>query len=172
MHGYDMNELQEIAKDAVIHNRHHLGQVDYAECIKIAWEGVVTALCEAKAKPERNDLLYAGYAVVRQEVRSERRDRGTPDAAQGTTGRGFAKYWATSKVTPSFEESVVDRLAFRQIWRSLTAAQRQALIVGALNLGHGQVQVSPAAAMLGVSERSFEGKIRRGREAFRRKWET
>ena len=163
-YGYSMYELQEIARITVLDNRHRLASGNFDQAIEIAWEGVVEALLTADQRPERNELMFAGWSAVSKDQKAYKQMTGVPVNAHGT-GSQFARYWQQTEQigTP---EGVVDPIALRTIWPRLTDVERQVLKV------HALADHSPRAGaeMLGLSVRSYESKLRRARERFKRYW--
>lgn len=158
-HGYTMNDLDSIARIAVV--RRGAGYT-YHE----AWSAAAEALCVAVDPPRFHELLQAAMKGVDRELRAYMHARGLYDASSAATGGQFHRYWSGwPRLSSPWEDSVVDRLAVTQVWQRLSPVHREALVTLA-----AVEQYDVAAEALGITYAAFILRIRRARKVFRSLW--
>lgn len=132
--GYTLADLQRVAGSAAATTRAMAGDYDdrYAEAFGAAAE----RLYEAEHWIPEHKLFQAAQDALWNQSRKDRSYRGCAyrhgegwDASG--TGPHFVTYWSdVSRVTPSPENGIVERIALEQILPTLTPKQRE--VVGAL----------------------------------------
>ncbi len=166
-HGYTLADVDAIARTAAVHDRSGAG--DYDDRYTIAWSAAALALYEADTRPDRRDLVRAGWHAIYQEIRAARRDRGWSDTPFDDWDRQlrprFVTYWADRRITPSPEPPIVERTAVWQILPTLTPLCRDALVALAVHGGYQQ-----AADALGISYVRYHNRVRLARAAVLRWW--
>lgn len=164
--GYTLNDLDRIARTAV--------QIRWTMAMpsldrySIAWSAIVEALYSAETPPSNRDLVAAGQAAIRNEVRSIHRTFGLPlDGEHGGHTHGVAVYWwLNAAPAASPERPIVDRQALAAILPLLAETGRQALLAVAAADGDR----SRAAEALGVSSRVLLKRLTEARAMFLRWW--
>ncbi|RKR92825.1 hypothetical protein BDK92_7307 [Micromonospora pisi] len=132
--GYTLADLQRVARSAAATTRAMAGDYDdrYAEAFGAAAE----RLYEAEHWIPEHKLFQAAQDSLWTENRKTLSYRGAAyrnDEGWGESGTGpnFVTYWTdVTRVTPSPENHIVDRLALAQILPTLTERQRE--VIGAL----------------------------------------
>jgi hypothetical protein len=165
-HGYTLTHIDHLARTAA--HRAYGGRIlDPTDRYQTAWSAIAELLCTADQAPTARDATIAGMNAVNQAGRDRRHTWGLGPAWGGSEGDApqFQRYWDFGRVTPSPEDSIVDRLAVRQIWPRLSLAHRQILWALAV---HGDCRT--AAASLGKTERAYACALHRARGEFYRLW--
>lgn len=165
LHGYSLDDLDELARRVVRNNLAWWPAGDRADQYDTAWMGIAEYLCSAESAPSARELLEAGVLALHREVRGQIRHRGA--RRDGTnTGAAFDRYWSwCSAPLASPEAAVTERLALAQIWPALTARQRDCLTALAATgdyLG--------SASALGIMPQTYRSLIGRARREFLKLW--
>jgi hypothetical protein len=163
--GYTIRDIDRAARAAVVADRSR--GMDQHTAYDIAWEGIVTALCEAEQAPHWNDLVNAGWQAIYTEVRQGNRMRGIPEAVRGFDAASiprFVRYWGSTP-TPSHEERIVERRALAEILPALTDVQQSALAALA---ARGDYQA--AADLLDIDYKALVARVNAGRRRFLAAW--
>jgi hypothetical protein len=133
-HGYTLRDLHRLTATAVRADRSMA--LDVADARDIAWSSIAEHLCAADEPPHPNELVQAGWQGIYRAVREGYRARGYSDGNYGVDGAPtmprFVKFWG-SGVTPSHEDSIVERVAAEQIMPTLTDIYRDAVIALAVH---------------------------------------
>lgn len=131
-----------------------------------AQTGITEHLLAAENPPDASELIATGWKAMKAQYRRDlhahginSRDHTRPSAAFG------AYWWSTASTTHSPEDAVVDRLAFWQIWDTLTPLSRDTVRAVAEH-----ATPAKAAAELGVAYNTFTARLSRARDAFRELW--
>jgi len=166
-HGYTIGDLDSVAAIAVAADR--LMAMDWSERRNIAWSAIAEHLCAAKAPPRRQELIRVGWQAIYRHVRDGLRQRGYADGnrdyGRGPTMPRFTQYWEYTRVTPSHEDSIVDRIAAAQVMATITGRNRDAVIALAV---HGDYQ--RAADSLGINYRALVARLGAARQQWMRRW--
>jgi hypothetical protein len=158
-HGYTMSDLDSIARIAAA--RRGAGYA-YAE----AWSGAAELLCGTADRPQFYELLQSAMNGIDRETRAYMHARGLYDSSSAATGSQFYRFWAGApRLASPWEDDVVDRLAFLQVWPWLSPLHQEALVTLAT-----VDQYDLAAEALGISYAAFILRVRRARAAFRSLW--
>lgn len=166
LQGRTLADTQELARQAVMGRLSWLAAgTSHKQAIDAAWEGIVEALLTSEEELSRNDLLHAGWESARTEMRTVGQGLGLTQ--NGKPNTGFQRYWiGSARQVTSFEDDIVDRLAFHQIWQTMTPEHKAVLRAKASIPNDNQA----AARSLGLTENAFEGRLNRARMAFKRLW--
>lgn len=134
-----------------------------------AQHAVVCALLEATEQPAGIDLLTAGCAAVRRACHEERRHHGMDDRHPFEKRAAWSVYWHGALLMASpFEDTVVDRLALRQVWPLLTSHEQ--LVLRTLAAYDGYPGSAAPAADLGMNQSTFSSNLTNGRRRFKVWW--
>jgi hypothetical protein len=166
LHGYTMDDLDRIARVAI--HRAWASAMDYTDRYDAAWHAAAERLYADDQPATTRDLIDAGARAVNRLAQDEHRHRGYDRSNPGAGFEGmpaFQRYWALHHVTPSPEDAVVDRLAFAQIWPTLSATHRQVLLALAVHADH-----LLAAEAFGRSLVTYRSHLRSARRAYRDLW--
>lgn len=164
LHGWTLEDIDVLARMCLLRT---FGVVrgTTADRYSAAWHAIAAAICEAGATPDRTDLLRIGADAARDEWRGLLRHHGR-DTDKGVGVRpSFVRYW-TRPASGDPAGGVVDRVALRQIWPLLSAADRVVLTAEAIAFGD---QVAAAAA-LGITKANYQYRLSRARGAFLARW--
>lgn len=156
-HGYTLHALDRVTRWAVrMHRRKgfYRGSEDY----DIAYGAVAVALYAAEEPPGDLALMQAGERALEAEVRTDLRAHGRRQ--NGDPVPAFHRYWWGQRATQFPDDRIVEALALVEILPTLTPRQSQALVAFA----------SLVASALGVSVKTAENHLSRGRAAFRQLW--
>lgn len=168
IHGYTLRDLHQMTAAALKADRSLA--MDYAERREIAWSAIAEALYAAPHWPKRSTLIQAGWQAIYQAVRDGYRQYGYRDRAWDAghaTAPRFVTFWLDqTKVTPSPETSIVERLALPPILAALTEVQRK--VVGAVAAHDGDREL--AAAALGIDRRALDHQLLVARRACLALW--
>lgn len=163
--GYTIRDIDAAARSAVAADRTR--GMDQHTAYDIAWEGIVTALCEADQSPQWSSLVNSGWQAIYAEIRQGTRMRGIPETGRGyateTTPR-FAQFWGPL-VAPSHEGRIVERRALAEILPALTDLQQSALAALA---ARGDYQA--AADLLGIDYKTLVARVGHARKTFLACW--
>lgn len=167
-HGYTLADIDRLARTAATHA--YGGRIlDPTDRYHAAWTAIVETLCTATKPPTGRDLAVLGMHAVSAAAQDHRQTwgmgkAGTADGGVGARPR-FQSYWGR-QVTPSPEDSVVDRLALRQIWPRLSRTDQRALYAHVVH--HGDHL--EAAASLGWTFETYRTYLKHARAAYRTLW--
>lgn len=166
-HGYALADIDRLARTAAAHA--YGGRIlDPSDRHHAAWSAIAERLCTAAEPPTVSDLTSVGMDAVGQAAQEHRQTWGmgrTGDSGVGDRPR-FQCYWDLGRVAPSPEDSVVDRLALRQIWPRLSHTHQQALYAYVIHHGDDHA----AAASLGYTLETYRSYLKRARAAYRSLW--
>lgn len=168
--GWPVSELMKISK--VIGFRHRLAPVDQEEATSLALVAIVELCMTAGTRPEAHELFWAGRSAISLAARQERKHHGYYMNANVGPGerakvtRRFAAYWDDPETAfGEFEETLVERLAVRQVYAALSPRQRMfldALVTAGTYAG--------AAALVGMTKSGYHVGLNRARAVARRHW--
>lgn len=166
-HGYNLADLESLTQMSL---RRGWGiTYDYRTRYEAAWYGVVERLYEASEQepPTPTDLIFAGQDAISRLVTDEMRHHGRAVGKDGVEERPrYAAFWEWQRLrTGDPAGSVVDRVAFWQIWAELTYTQRRILTALA---AHGDQQ--SAADALGKTYATFSSEVSSARKRFFQLW--
>lgn len=162
-HDYRLSEVDTHARYAVLGYRSRWSGGSITEQLDIARFAILELLYTADERPGRLDLIQAGQRAVAAAKEADMRFHRIP-VSDRETGAGFAKFWY-SIVDPGFEDRVVERLALHHILPEVEPQHQRALLALA---AAGTYQ--DGAALLDVSDNTFQTWIWRGRTRFRELW--
>lgn len=161
-HGYTLHDIDHLARAGV-----HLAfarAMDYTDRYEAAWHTIAESLYTAETPPTRRDLRLIGARAVDRLVQDQRRTWGVAREWGSSEGgvAAFQRYWELSRrVSPSPEDTVVDRQALREIWPCLSATHQQVLLAMAAHADQAL-----AAEAVGKSYATFGSHLRNARRAF------
>ena len=165
-HGYSYEDIDAIAR-LVIRVDRYRKDADAADRYAAIRFAVIEHLATAGERPARQDLINAGRRGADLHVRAEMHhhgwDRRRIELGSGALP-GFQRYWQASGRTP-IDERVVERIAVRQVWPTLTLAQQQAVMALALTDDH-----AAAARQLGIPLGNYSSRLRNARIRFHGLW--
>jgi hypothetical protein len=162
-HGYTLAQVNAVSVWAVMHDR-YCSFADTDERLEVAWHAIAEHLCTAAERPDRRDLILAGWRAISEYVDKDARFRGHSFAGGGQTRKGFTRYW-TDPDPVGLEERVTDDVALGQIWPRLTQPERDLLAALAEHEDYGL-----AAEALGLPRHKYATEVGRARRAFRELW--
>jgi hypothetical protein len=169
-HGRTMRSLDQLTRVAIRITSAY-SAIDTDERYAAGWHAAVELLLTTDDPPTASDIITAArwaadtHTRRTAENRGHGRPRGDGSRSDGAAPRYWA-YWDTStRVTPSPETGITDRIALTQIWPHLTPAQQQALTALAA-LGDYQ----RAADALGLSYHTYCRRLSAGRARFLALW--
>ncbi|MDS1270735.1 hypothetical protein RIF23_10530 [Lipingzhangella sp. LS1_29] len=140
--------------------------MDMTDRAQAARAAILEHLYTAERRPEIAELIRTGWQAMKDEWRRDRQVHGLNSKTAGEPAAAHQAYWTTvAAPSASPEDLVVDRLAFQQIWRTLTPLARQALAAVA---EHGTI--AKAAAELGIEAQLLTSRLTRARRLFRKLW--
>lgn len=172
-HGYTMADLDRLARLTVTFHLGWFAGGNRNDQYEAAWHGIVEHLCSTEQPPSERDLLDSGRRALQDDQQRHQQMLGTSRSAT-YTGANFARYWDWhGRTTPSPEDSIVDRLALRQILPELCASHLEALnVLAAFDTADpdGTAKVEAAAAALGIGYRAMTSRLMRARANFRTHW--
>jgi hypothetical protein len=159
-HGYTLRDLDRLARIAVrIANLHSLPAQDrYDEALS----AIGLHLAAADQPPTERELKAAGARAINDMHEREDKHHGVSRYRAKLGDERVPRYhtyWALTGVTPSHENSVVDRVALEQIWPALSPMQRAALTAYAEHEDH-----TAAMAAVGVASGTYKTHLKRGRD--------
>lgn len=162
-YGYTLTDLDRLARLCVTVAWARM--TDHRDRYDAAWHAIAETLYTATEPPTERDLTTAGVNAISRLAQDEQRHHGQHVDA-GLEGRpNFQRYWALARVTPSPEDGIVDRIALAQIWPTLSATHRQALIALAVYEDHDL-----ASSAIDRSPATYRQHLKNGRAAFRVLW--
>jgi hypothetical protein len=165
-HGYSYADIDAIARLVIRVDRYRT-DLDAAERYRAIRFAVIEHLATAAERPAHQDLVKAGRRASDNHVRAEMHAHGwDPRRIEAGSGAlpGFQRYWQSSGRVP-IDERIVERVAVRQVWPTLTLAQRQAVMALALTDDH-----AAAAVQLGIPYSSYAARLRKARIRFHALW--
>jgi hypothetical protein len=163
-HGYTMQDLHAMAKQAVRADRSLASDMDTR--YNAAWSAIALALCEAEDVPDRHDLVTIGWQAIYREVKEMRgifgfKDRdGTTEVASAPR---YVQYWYVRPERP--DEAIAERAAVHQIMAVIPELYRDAVVALAV---HDDYQI--AAESIGVTYTTFTMRMTVARRQFRKHW--
>jgi hypothetical protein len=158
--GYTLGDLDQIAHLAVrTDHSHHAGSYDDRHAV--AWYGAVEKLYSADREVDWRGLVNAARNELARDAAANRRHHSLDDRP-----RAYAYWWDMLSPTRqgSHEAGVVDRIALRQIWPTLSTREREAFTALAA------CEDYQAAELLDASYYAFQSALTRGRRRFLRFW--
>jgi hypothetical protein len=164
-HGYTMGDVDRITRHCV--NARPMPTLDMEERWASAYHGVVEALYAwaYREPPTYKDLLDAGIAAMRVELRSERRHRGSNQRhPEDGTAPMFVRYW-TPLPDRDFVDRLIEPLALAQILGALSPDLYQAVAAVAAYGSHKE-----AAFALGISGAALTRRLGAARREFIDLW--
>jgi hypothetical protein len=165
-HGYSYADIDAVARLVIRVDRYRT-DVDMEERFNAVRFAIIDHLATAADQPARQDLVNAGRRAaddyVREEMHAHGWDRRRLDLGSGGLP-GFQRYWQSSGRVP-LDERIVERLAVRQVWPTLTLVQQQAVMALALTDDH-----AAAAVQLGIPYSSYAARLRKARIRFHALW--
>lgn len=165
LHGYTLADVNHMARAAVVADRLMAMPVD--ERFDIAWSAIAHQLCEADEPPARQQLIQAGWQAISRHVRDGLRQRGYSDGrdrSDGPTMPRFAMFWGVG-VTPSHEDTVVDRIGMGQAVQLLRGPYLDAILALAT---HGDYRA--AADALGIQYSNLTVRLTAARRCIDAAW--
>jgi hypothetical protein len=160
-HGYTLGDVDRLAHVGV--SFAYAKAFDYVDRYDAAWHAIAARLC-GDSPPTRDELVYAAAAAVDDEVQAQQRHRGY-DYATGSTRPSFERYWDVSPSVSSPEDQVIDRIALRQIWPTLSNTHREIITAMALYSDHVL-----AAEAVGRKYGTFTSHLKNARRQFLMRW--
>ncbi|WP_017598008.1 hypothetical protein [Nocardiopsis lucentensis] len=131
-----------------------------------AWEAITEHLHLTYERPEETELIAIGWKAMKAQHYQDLRAHGYGGQDQSVLSRAFVRYWTSAWApTHGHEDLIVDRLAFAQIWRTLTEPQRDALRALA---EYGDR--ASAARSLNLSDNAYCSALARARRNFFALW--
>lgn len=166
-HGYTLADIDRLARTAAARAAGRR-VLDPSDRYHAAWTAIVETLCTATEPPTGHTLVTTGMNAVGRAAEDHRHTWGMASAgAGGVASRPrFQRYWDMRQVTASPEDSVVDRLALRQIWPRLSRTDQRALYAHVVH--HGDHR--DAAASLGWTFETYRTYLKHARAAYRTLW--
>jgi hypothetical protein len=165
-HGYSFADIDDIAR-LVIRVDRYRNDADSTERYLAIRFAVIEHLATATERPAHQDLVNAGRRGsdlhVRAEMHAHGWDRRRSDLGAASLP-GFQRYWQGTGRTP-IDERIVERIAVRQVWPTLTLAQQQAVMALALTDDH-----AAAARQLGIPLGNYSSRLRNARIRFHTLW--
>jgi hypothetical protein len=163
-YAYTMADLYDLARVAVLTHRSKLASYDYAELIDEAYSAACEYLVTCTWEPTELHVMNAAFEGARNTLRQQQQAHGIAKGDR-MTGKQFHRYWTTPPVA-SPEDQLVEPMALRQIWATLSIMDRQTLMTAAM------FPSSPERALHsgGITERAYEGRLRRARRNFNQFW--
>ena len=168
-HGYTLADIHSMARLAV-HTAWGCASVDWFERYELAYSAIAEALCSPTVSDR--DLVRIGRVAIQSDIASTRSAHGyykhkTIGAEAGPgSSPAFWKYWGDlGSRFGSPEDSVVERIALKQIFSQLSPREQQALVALAASENYRD-----AARLMGVEQPTFRSLIRRGRLKFYALW--
>jgi hypothetical protein len=163
--GFTMASLDSLARKAVHESHWHF--LPFHEKYDIAWSAIAEDLYASAEPPRPYDLIRLGEKAIAAQVEAYGHMWGAyyskPDREFKPRFETF--WWSQAYPTPSPEEPIVDRIAFRQIWPRLTSTNQTVLLALAI---HGDYQ--RAADSLNKPYSTFTTQIWQARKQFLRLW--
>jgi hypothetical protein len=168
-HGYSLADIDRLARIAATHA--FGGRIlDPGDRYHAAWTAIVERLCTSDEQVDGRTLAIVGMHAVSAAAQTHRHTWGMGQAGGSDGGVGgrrrFQSYWDMRQVTPSPEDSVVDRIALRQIWPRLSRTDQRALYAHVIH--HGDHH--EAAASLGWTFETYRTYLKKARAAYRALW--
>jgi hypothetical protein len=163
-YGYTLRDLHRLTATAVRADRSMA--LDVADARDIAWSAIAEHLCAADEPPHPNELVQAGWQGIYRTVREGYRSRGYRDGDYGMapTMPRFVQFWG-STVTPSHEDTLVEKVATPQILSALTPIYRDAIVALAVHDDYLK-----AADLLGINYPAFTARISVARRRLLELW--
>jgi hypothetical protein len=165
-HGYSYTDIDDVARLVVRVDRYRK-DMDTTERYLEARFAIIEFLATSSSRPTHQALVDAGRrgsdVHVRSEMHTHGWDRRRLDLGSGALP-GFQRFWQDSGRMP-LEDRVVERVALRQVWPTLTLAQQQAVMALALTDDH-----AAAAQQLGVGLQTYAARLRNARIRFHALW--
>lgn len=164
MHGYTVDDIHHATRSAVSTKLYFAA--DRQDLYTAAWDGIIDLLCTVTEQPRWFDLVRAGeYAIYRLREDWAHHHGYVPGIGTGAAVN-FRKYWASSPNWQSqLEDTVVERVAKRQILRALPDNELRALVARGATNSHQQ-----AAEAAGLTYIYMTKLIRNGRKRFLALW--
>lgn len=166
-HGYTLNDLDRLTKMALGADR--LLAMGYTERHDIAWSAIAEALCAASEPPHYQELVRIGWQAIYRHVRDGLRQRGYADgerdwSSDEPTRPRFVAYWG-SRVEPSHEDRIVEKIAADQVLATLGGPCRDAVVALAVHDDYLK-----AAESLGIRYTALTARMRTARAQFLGRW--
>jgi hypothetical protein len=165
-HGYSYTDIDDIARLVIRVDRYRKDMDTTERYLEVRF-AIIEFLATATDRPSHQDLVGAGRhgsdAHVRSEMHTHGWDRRRLDLGSGALP-GFHRFWQDSGRMP-MDERVVERIAVRQVWPTLTLAQQQAVMALALTDDH-----VAAARQLGIPYGNYASRLRNARIRFHALW--
>lgn len=165
---FDLSTIHRLSLDAARFTAFH--QIDFKDAYDTAWHHIALHLI-VNNDPTLRELKKEASSAVWREVNDRIKQHGYRDSkywnGQWSAPR-FCKYWVedTSKrQSPPWEESVLDTLAFHQVWPELS--DRDQMLITALAI-HENYQ--DAANSLGMTKGTYSESVRKARHRFLSLW--
>lgn len=162
-YGYTLADLDQLARISV--NVAYSRSMDYRDRYDAAWHAIAELLCRTETHPTRLELKNAGVRAVDRLVEDDQRTHGFNRQNPAAGMPRFERYWALSRVTPSPEDAIVDRIALTQIWPTLSATHQRILLAYATYSDH-----TLAATATGRNIGTYRSHLRGARAAYRALW--
>lgn len=163
-YGWTLADLDALARAVVTTNRTWWPTGDRNDLYDAAWHGIVEHLYTVTEPPTRRDLMTAGRDTLSRDVGANIRHHGARRDPT-STGAKYAAYWEwASRVTPSPENTIIDRIALQQILTTLTPGQRAAINALAATGDYAE------AARITGGTNALILHLTRGRRRFRELW--
>lgn len=159
-HGYTLADLHRMARIACGVNR----RGDIRTRLDLAFSAIALALCEAETPPSHTALVNAGVWALRRETQEVVQLRGYSREDGEASAPKFVVYW-TPREDRRAEDDLIEKLALRQIFNTLTEAQRAAVVALAA-LGDYRA----AAGSLKIRRGTFLMRLMVARRRFRAHW--
>lgn len=166
-HGYTLDDLEMMARAAVVADRLLVGDIHYRR--GIAYSAIVEALYASEEPPDRAHLIRVGWQAIALDVRWSLRHTGVPDGTWQTEDLQrrprFVQYWADHQVVPAFDGKIVEGIAVGQVLDALAPTYRDAIVALA---AHDTYQA--AADAMGISYKAFVARIGEARKRILVRW--
>lgn len=166
-HGYTLDDLDRMTRMALGADR--LMAMSFDERRDIAWSAIAEALCVADEPPHYQELVRVGWQAIYRHVRDGLRQRGYADgdrdwSSDEPTRPRFVAYWG-SRVEPSHEDRIVEKIATGQVLATLGAPYRDAVVALAVHDDYMR-----AAESLGIKYGALTARMRTARSQFLGRW--
>jgi hypothetical protein len=167
LHGYTLNDIHDMARSALTADR--LMAMSSDERYDIAWSAIAEQLVAAEETPSWQSLVRVGWQAIYKHVRDGLRERGYADGARDwasgdPTMPRYVQFWGAG-VTPSHEDSVVERIAAQQVFQAVSGPYRDAVMALAVLDDYGK-----AAEALSIKYTALTARLTVARRAFLRHW--
>lgn len=162
--GYSLLDLDTLTRVALSQTVDGRGLLSAADRYHTVWSGIALALYEAEQWPSREELVHAGWRALADARGQEMQAHGFRlDDGRVRVRHAFGAYWRTPG-EPA-EETLVERLAVRQVVQVLTRGQ-WAAVSAVASLGSYQA----AQEALGITRASLTYRLMAARVAVLRAW--